>query len=226
MIRKAVLGVMMLASAALAASPASATIISLTVNGGFGLDTARMCSSTSCLSTIWTNNSNYATTGTITIDDVALTLNATLSVSFSEITGAANNGITEIEFHNTTYTISAPITVIAGTPTTYQIAAVAGASNWATVDPTTFTQVGTGGGSTDPIWNNVRVTGSCGLVAGNVGQCGFTFGATNFPISLGTPAVTRGVQQTFNLAVVPEPTTISLLAAGIIGLGWAGRRRV
>ena len=33
-----------------------------------------------------------------------------------------------------------------------------------------------GGGSTNPIFNSVRVTGSCGLIAGNVGQCGFTFG--------------------------------------------------
>lgn len=222
MIRKTVLGALMLAGSLLAVSPASAATISLTVNGGFGLDLARMCTSTSCLSTVWTNTNNYATTGTITLDTTALTLNATLSVSFSEITGAANNGITEIEFYNTTYTITnAPITVIAGSPTTYQITG----GNWGTVDPTTFTQVGTGGGSTDPIWNSVRVTGSCGLVAGNVGQCGFTFGATNFAINLGTPAVTRGVQQTFNLAVVPEPTTVMLLASGIAGLAFAGRRR-
>jgi len=221
MIRKAFLGALLVAGTALA-TPASALIIGLTVNGGFGLDTARMCSSTSCFTTIWTNNTNYATTGTITLDTTALTLNGTLSVSFSEITGAANNGITEIEFYTTTYTITnAPISIIAGTPTTYQITG----GNWATVDPTTFTQVGTGGGSTNPIWSGVRVTGSCGLLAGNVGQCGFTFGATGFTFGLGTPPVTRAVQQTFNLAVVPEPTTVALLSAGIAGLGWAGRRR-
>jgi hypothetical protein len=223
MIRKGLLGALLLVGAALFSGSASATIINLTVNGGFGLDTARMCSTTSCLTTIWTNNTDYAATGTITLDTVALTLNATLSVPFSEITGAANNGITAIQFSNTTYTITnAPISIIAGTPTTYQITG----GNFATVDPTTFTQVGTGGGSTNPIFNSVRVTGSCGLVAGNTGQCGFTFGATNFAISLGTPPVTRGVQQTFNLAVVPEPTTIGLLGCGILGLGWAGRRRL
>jgi len=150
---------------------------------------------------------------------VALTLSGTLSVSFSEITGPVANGITEIEFYTTTYTITnAPITVIAGSPTTYQITG----GNWSTVDPTTMTQIGTGGGSTDPIFNNVRVTGSCGLVAGNVGQCGFIFGFTNF--SSGAP-LNRVLSQTFNLAVVPEPTTITLLGAGILGLGWAGRRR-
>lgn len=221
MIRKQLFGAMMAVGMLLAVSPASATIINLTVNGGFGLDIGRACTSALCTSSTspWTNNTNYATTGSISIDDSALTLNAVLSVSFSEITGAAANGITEIEFYTTTYTITnAPITIIAGTPTTYQITG----GNWSTVDPTTVTQIGTGGGSTNPIFNNVRVTGSCGLVAGNVGQCGLTFGFTNF--SSGAP-LNRVIQQTFNLAVVPEPTTIALVGAGILGLGWAGRRR-
>jgi len=208
----------------LAISPSSATIINLTVNGGFGLDVARTCIAASCLGSggqVWINNNNYATTGTVTIDDVALTLNAVLNVSFSEITGTADNGITDLEFYNTTYTITnAPITIVTGSTTTYQI--VGGVSNWATVDPATLTQVGIGGGSTNPIFNNVRVTGSCGLVAGNVGQCGFTFGRVNFQV--GAP-LNRYVEQTFNLAVVPEPTTITLIGAGILGLGWAGRRR-
>ena len=220
MIRKGVCRALLMAGVLLASAPAMALTIPLTVNGGFGLDTARVCTSTACLGTLWTNNTNYATTGSITIDTTALTLNATLNVSFSEITGAASNGITDLEFYNTTYTITnAPITIVGGN--TYQITG----GNWSVVDPTTLTQVGTGGGSTNPVFNSVRVTGSCLLVAGNTGQCGFTFGATNFPILLGGAAPTRGVQQTFNLAVVPEPGTIALLGAGVLGLGWAGRRR-
>jgi hypothetical protein len=221
MIRKGLIGTLLLAGTLLTAGSASATIINLTVNGGFGLDIGRACTTTLCSSTTnpWLNNTNYTTTGTITIDDTALTLNATLSVAFSEITGPVANGITELEFYNTTYTITnAPITVIAGSPTTYQITG----GNFATVDPTTLTQVGTGGGSTDPLFSNVRVTGSCGLVDGNVGQCGFTIGFLNF--NSGAP-LNRVVQQTFNLAVVPEPTTLVLIGAGVLGLGWAGRRR-
>ncbi|RIL01373.1 MAG: hypothetical protein DCC71_17870 [Proteobacteria bacterium] len=216
------LGAMLLAGA-LFASPASATIINLTVNAGFGLDVARTCGAASCFGSggqIWINNGNYATTGTITIDDVALTISGTLTVPFSEITGAADNGITEIEFYNTTYSFSnLPITIIAGSPTTYQISPGVTTS---VVDPGTLTQIGTGGGSTDPVFNSVRVTGSCGLVAGNVGQCGFTFGASGFQV--GAPS-SRYVQQTFNLAVVPEPTTLLLIGGGVFGLGWAGRRR-
>ncbi len=221
MIRKLLFGAMAAAGLLLVVSPASATIINLTVNPGIGLDIGRACAAASCLSSTnpWLNNSNYATTGTITIDDVALTLSATLNVSFSEITGPVANGITEIEFYTTTYTITnAPITISGPSPTVYTITG----GNWTTVDPTTMTQVGTGGGSTDPLFNNVRVTGSCGLVPGTTGQCGFTIGFTNF--NSGAP-LNRVIQQTFNLAVVPEPTTITLLGAGILGLGWAGRRR-
>jgi hypothetical protein len=208
---------MVFASSLLAVSPASATIINLTVNPGIGLDVARTCIGSSCLLSggqVWLNNSNYATTGTITIDDSLMTLSATLNVAFSEITGAADNGITELEFYNTTYTITnAPVTLFGGTFT------ITG-GNWATVDPGTLTQVGAGGGSTDPIFSAVRVTGSCGSLPN--GQCGFTFGRVNFQV--GAP-LNRYVEQTFNLAVVPEPTTITLIGAGILGLGWAGRRR-
>ena len=38
-------------------------------------------------------------------------------------------------------------------------------------------------------------------------------------------ALVRFVEQTFNLAVVPDPTTMLLVGAGIVGLGWVGRRR-
>jgi len=223
MIRKGTLAALLLSASVVFAGSASATIITLTVNGGFGLDSARTCKQSSCLGVsggqVWINPTDYATTGTITIDTGALTLSAVLSVPFSSINGAADNGITDLQFSNTTYTITnAPITIVTGSTTTYQLTG----TNSATVDPTTETQVGTGGGSTNSIYNLVRVTGSCGLIAGNTGQCGFTFGRVNFQV--GAP-LSRFVEDTFNLAVVPEPTTMVLVGAGIAGLGWAGRRR-
>jgi hypothetical protein len=203
------------------ATQASATTFNLTVNGGFGLDRGRTCIAASCLGAggqVWLNNTNYAATGSITIDDVLLTMSGTINVAFSEITGAADNGITDLEFYNTTYTFSnVPITVASGSTTNYTLA---GGLN-GTVDPITLTQVGTGGGSTDPIFSSVQLTGSCGLTGGS-GQCGFTFGRAGFQV--GAPS-SRYVEHVFNLAVVPEPATMTLIGAGIVGLGWAGRRR-
>lgn len=220
MIRNWTLGALLL-TGALLASPASATIINLTVSPGIGLDITRACTASSCIGTpgtqVWTNNTNYATTGTITIDDVALTMSGVLSVAFSEVTGTGT--ISEIEFYNTTYTFTnVPITIVGGN----QYVPTAGQYAGTVVDPTTVTQVGTGGGSVDPIFNAVRILGGGCLLVSGTGQCGLIFGRTNFQV--GAPA-SRYIEHTFNLAVVPEPTTLVLLGAGVFGLGWVGRRR-
>lgn len=221
MIRNWKLGMLLLA-AALGASSASATTITLAVNGGAGLDIGRTCIAASCLGAggqVWLNNTNYATTGSITIDTTTLTISGVLSVPYSEILGAADNGITNLQFSNTTYTFTnKPIAITSGSTTNYDITG----SQVAVVDPLTLTEVGTGGGSSNPIFSSVRLTGGCGLVAGNVGQCGFTFGRVGFQVAA---PLSRFVGQTFNLAVVPEPTTISLIGLGTLGLAWVGRRR-
>ena len=199
------------------ASPVRATTISLTVNG-LGLDVGQVCTA-GCITQPWTNNALFAATGTVTMDDSLLLMSISLTVPYSDISGSAINGITSVQFTNTTYTFSnIPITITPGSPTVYAISG----SGLATVDPATLTQVGTGGGSTNPIFSSVRVTGSCGLAADHTGQCGFTFGPTGFQV--GAP-LSSYVRQTFNLAMVPEPTTAALVGLGILGLGWAGRRR-
>jgi len=222
MLRKLAVGAS-LCSGLLVASHSGATLINLTVNGG-GMVTERTCMQASCLGVsggqVWLNNVSYTATGTVTIDDVALTMSGALSVSFSEVTGAADNGITNLQFSNTTYTFTnQAIAITSGSTTNYDLTT---AAHTAVVDPAALTEVGTGGGTTDPIFNTVMVTGGCGLVAGNTGQCGFTFGRSGFQ----APApLSRFVQQTFNVSVVPEPGTLALFGLGAGALVWVGRRR-
>jgi len=212
------LGAMALASVLLAGT-ASATLFTVPVNSTqFGLDLARTCIGPSCFGAnaqVWINNTDYQTSGTVTIDTTALTMSASLLVAYSEISGAADNGITQIEFFNTTYNFTAPITIIGGN--TYQL--VGGAT--AVVDPASVTETGTGGGTTNPIYNTVVVSGTCLLGVNNSGQCGFTFGRSGFQVDA---PLSRYVLHTFNLAV-PEPTTLTQNGAGFLGLGWVGRKR-
>ena len=213
MLRKFALGI--LASVALA-QPASAAILNVAVSGG-GIDLSRTCTTTSCGTAIWTDTNLWAASGTVSIDTVGLTLTLALSVPTFTIGGAADNGVTSLTLTNTTYSATVPITIsgpIAGL-TTYTIAA----AQTAVVDPASANEVG--GGVTDPIFNAARVTGSCGLLANDTGQCGFTFGGTG----LGMPApLSRPLRQTMNLAVVPEPGTALLVVSGLLGIAWASRR--
>jgi len=213
------LGALILASTLLAGT-ASATLITVAVNSTqLGLDLARTCKLASCFGAtggqVWINNTDYLTSGTVTIDTTALTMSASLLVAYSEISGAADPAITKIEFFNTTYNFTAPITIIGGN--TYQIAAL----STGVVDPLSVTETGTGGGTTNPVYNTVALSGSCLLGVNNFGQCGFTFGRAGFQVDA---PLSRYVQQTFNLAV-PEPTAMTLSGAGMLGLGWVGRKR-
>jgi hypothetical protein len=219
MLRKFLLGI--IAGLALA-QPASATIISLSVSSG-GIDSQRTCKGTACSGTgtnavVWTSGALFPATGTVSIDTVALTLTLSLSVVTSSIGGAIDNTITLLTLAGTTYTATVPITISGplGGVTSYTISA----GQTANVDPTLVTE-DVGGGSSNPNFLAARVTGQCGLLVDNTGQCGFTFGR----VGLQMPApLSRYLEQTLDMGVVPEPGTLLLLALGLSGLVWTGRR--
>lgn len=204
------------AGCALAARPAEALILPLSVSGG-GVDLSRTCTSTSCGTAIWTDAHLWPASGTVTIDTAGLTLTLALSVPTFGIGGAADNGVTALTLTDTTYTATVPITVAGpvGGVTSYVIAA----GQTAVVDPTAVLQ--TGGGASDPVFGAVRITGQCGLLADNTGQCGFTFGGTGL---LMPAPLSRPLRQTLNLTMVPEPGTLVLVVAGLLGFAASERR--
>jgi hypothetical protein len=89
----------------------------------------------------------------------------------------------------------------------------------------TYAQEPTGSGST--LFSvSPAVSGlTCTLFTGT-DQCSFTYGVSGFTIALGSSGAPYDVLATFTVyPVIPEPGTLVLFGAGVVGLAVAGTRR-
>jgi hypothetical protein len=163
----------------------------------------------------WASNAGGGT-GTLDIVGNNLTFTITLaSTTLTPIGGGSDNGVTQLEFTNTTYTGSATLNpLIPGS--FYSIV-----SGSATISGT---QTPSGAGVAGPFAAvDALLSGSCMITGPSIG-CGIVFGAAN-DFDFLVNGETRYFSHTVNVTAVPEPATAALFGAGLIGLAVAGGRR-
>jgi hypothetical protein len=219
MFRRMLFGAVVATGTALAL-PASAVTISLTVaSGGIDGSNTRTCTSVTCGTPVWSlaSGESFAATGTITIDTTLNSMTIALAVASSvlDASGAQSPtdlGATSLVFTGGTYVGVVGITDNGGGNYSINSGQTAGLG---------FTLVeAVGAGTGYPVTlGAVRVTGGCLVTADGTGQCGLTFGSagtTPFEVGgIGFGSYSRFVRQTFNVGVVPEPTTLLLVAMGL-----------
>jgi hypothetical protein len=175
------------------------------------------CTDSACINATLTLDSTGSGTGTLSLSATTLTFAITLpAASLVPITPPDDNGVTQLDFSNVSYTGTATVSEASPGSGLYSIpggsAGVSGTQ--------TLIGAGTAGQFTA---SNSLLSGTCADLGTSV-QCGILFSPVadfNFDVN----GQTRHFSQTMNLtAVVPEPGTAVLFGLGMVGL--AARRRM
>jgi hypothetical protein len=193
---------------ALSAAAAQATplpVVSASLGGGQGCPTA------SCTSpTLSWSSSSGGGSGSVDLDTGALTLTFSITLSsstFLPTSGPSDNGVTQLDFTDVTYSGSATLMDLGGG--LYWItggsASVAG------------TQTPTGAGSAGAFSaSESLLSGSCTDIAGSV-SCGIIFSTEN-DFNFLVNGETRYFTHTLNVTAMPEPLgSVSFLVTLLVG---------
>lgn len=219
--------VTLLSSILLSGAATATTTTYFVVANVFGLDQGG-----ACLSTATTCGAEFdfvippATfpiSGSLTFDDIANTVDFDLTMATATLAGS-HDGVSEIVFNNMSY-VANGVSVV---PAAGQIFDTGGSL----VDVTgTYEQtdgVSTVVGPAAVNASSLLSAFTC-LLDGVGGNCGLTIGALrDLQLNVGTTAggESHDFVQTFNFnLVVPEPGTASLLAFGLLTLGFRRSRR-
>jgi hypothetical protein len=205
----AALALLLLAVGAAQATPLP--VVSASLGGGQGCPTA------SCTSpTLSWNSSSGGGSGSVDLDTGALTLTFSITLSSSTFlpsSGPNDNGVTQLDFTNVTYSGTATVMGLGGGLywITGGTASVAG------------TQTPSGAGSAGAFSaSDSLLSGSCTDSAGSV-SCGIIFSTEN-DFNFLVNGETRHFTHTLNVSA-PEPLTGLLLGCGLAVVGLASRHR-